>query len=440
MKQDKSSIAEQRQRVLLVAHTFDAGFSMESRLSWYRATNAAKHYDVTVLCADPYEEVRCDVDVNVPGLQVVTVPHSAFEKLLINSPVGFYLAYRLWHRRVSKVARQLHARHPFALVHQVSYCGYREPGYCWKLRIPFVWGPIGGTQNVPARFLSQFSLLGAAKEACRSVANAIQLRFGRRVGQALRAASKVFVANREIQASFRRVRGVELPCQLETGIDQITDEPRDLRDSQQPLRVLWAGRLEDWKALPLLLKAVSQLPDDLLLELRILGSGSQASRLKGLAGRLGIEARLDWVPLPDCGNRIEHYQWADLFTFTSLRDTSGTGLLESLAAGIPIIGLDHQGARDIMTLDCAVPIRVESPQQVITDIGKALLRLAGDAHLLQKLSDGALLRAQKFHWQRLDTEMTEVYAELLQAADSKRPVKSTSRQVNNPRQATHVAG
>ena len=430
MKKERSLNSERRQRVLLVTHTFDADFSMESRLSWFRATHAAKQYDVTVLCADPYDGVRCDVEAKVPGLKVVTVPHSALEKFLIKSPIGFYLAYRLWHLRVFAVARKLHARRPFALAHQVSYCGYREPGYCWKLGIPFVWGPIGGTQNVPWQFLGQFSLIGAAKEACRSVTNALQLRFGQRVGQALRAASKVFVANREIQASFKQARGVVLPCQLEFGIErtaqQRTDQPRDLRDPQQPLRILWAGRLENWKALPLLLKAVKQLPDELSVEVRILGSGTQERSLKKLALRLGIEDRLDWVPLPVCAAREEHYQWADVFSFTSLRDTSGTGLLESLSAGVPIIGLDHQGARDIMTEDCALPISVQNPRQVISEIAGAVVKIASDTHLLQRLSEGALLRAQQYDWQNLNAEMTEAYAEILQPISK----LQTTRQAN----------
>ncbi len=440
MKSAAISSAQPRQRVLLVTHSFDANFSMESRLSWFRAKNAAKHYDVTVVCAEPFADVRCDLDANIPGVSVVAVPHSAIEKLLIATPIGFYLAYRLWHRRVYRTVRALHARSPFALVHQVSYCGYREPGYCWKLDIPFVWGPIGGTQNVPWRFLNQFDMLGAIKESFRSVANSIQLRWGRRVGQAFGAAKKVFVANREIQQSFRETRDIALPCQLEIGIEHVAQQPRGERDSSQPLRVLWAGRLENWKGLPLLLRAVAALPRDLLIELRIVGSGSQENRLKRLARRLDIEDRLEWISLPDCGARDEHYQWADLFAFTSLRDTSGTGLLESLAAGIPIVGLNHQGARDIMSEDCAVPISVESPRQVIDSLQNAFIRLAEDSEYLHRLGLGALDRADRFKWEHLDTEMTEAYAQLVHPVSERRHLIQHESREAFVQQTTPVPG
>ncbi len=440
---EQTSTAAQRLRVLMVAHTFDADFSMESRLSWYRAKNAAKQYDVTVLCVEPDAGLHCDVEPEVPGIEVVTVPHSHLEKLLSKIPGGYYLSYRMWHRRVLRAAQRLHASRPFAFVHQVSYCGYREPGYCWRLGIPFVWGPIGGTQNVPWRFLNQFSVFGALKEMWRTVANEIQLRFGRRVGKALqvaRTAGMVFAANKEIQADFLLARNVKLPVQLETGVEPFAEESRSLRDSQRPLQVLWIGRLENWKALPLLLQAVARLPQDLALELRVVGRGSQEKRAKKLAQRLGIEDRIDWVPMLDCGTRSEHYQWADVFVFTSLRDTSGTGLLESLAAGVPIVGVDHQGAHDIMDAGCALPIAVKNPQQVITDMRDALVRLAEDSTLLKSLSDGALRRAHHYDWQRLDEEMTETYEDLMRNSSRVRPARTMSHNDVEPQRTTRFTG
>lgn len=386
---------------------------MESRLSWMRAVAAAEHYDATVICAEPFADVHCDVHALVPGLKIITVAHTPLEKSLIHTPFGFYLAYRLWHWRVFQLAKKLHLKSPFALAHQVSYCGYREPGYCWQLGIPFVWGPIGGTQNVPWRFLSQLDLLGALKEASRSVANAIQLRFGIRVGKVLHAAKAVFVANQQAQDSFRKARGVRLPVQLETGLDHVAESPRLKREDDQPLRVLWTGRLEAWKALPLLLKAVAKLPEGTAVQVRVLGSGSRAERWKRLATQLGINHCVEWIRLPEYGERDQHYQWADVLAFTSLRDTSGTGLLEALAAGVPILGIDHQGAHDIMTADCAIPVSVTDPQQTIAEFQVGLLKLSEDTGRLQQLSMGALARAKQFMWGELNTEMVACYEAIL---------------------------
>lgn len=423
--------AAERVRVLLIAHSFDVDHSMESRLSWVRAKHAAKQYDVTVLCVDPYNGLCCDQESVVPGLEVVSVSHSPFEKMLSKIPGGFYLSYWMWHRRVFRAAQRLHAQRPFSLVHQVSYCGYREPGFCWQLGVPFVWGPIGGTQNVPWRFLNQFSLIGSFKEAWRTVANKIQLRFGRRVRQALdaaRASGMVFAANRQIQADFLQTLKIKLPVLLETGVESFVDKPRELRDHNKPLRVLWVGRLEDWKALPLLLKAIAKLPTELAFELRVVGRGRQGERARKLAQRLGIEDRITWEPMLDCGTRDQHYQWADVFVFTSLRDTSGTGLLESLAAGVPIVGVDHQGARDVMDETCAVPIAVESPSQVIFAMRDALVRLSEDSELLKRLSAGALQRAHQYDWQRLNEEMTETYDDLIRASNEIQPALESQRE------------
>ena len=413
MDTSNASTPTTRKRILLVAHCFDANFSMESRLSWMRATQAAETYDTTLICAEPFTEVACDIEAQIPGLRIVPVAHTAFEKALIRSPLGFYLAYRLWHWRVMQVAEQLHRRLDFSLVHQVSYCGYREPGYCWKLGVPFVWGPIGGTQNVPWKFLGQLDFLGAIREAARSVANSFQLRFGRRVGKALRATHAAFAANEEVQQSFLSARGVNLPRQLETGILQTATRAPELRSEERPIRLLWAGRLESWKALPLLLKAIAELPEKLPIEVRVLGSGSREDRWHRLAHQLGIADRIDWVTLPKIAERDEHYEWADVLAFTSLRDTSGTGLLEALAAGVPIIGLDHQGAKDIMTDDCAVRISVDTPAQTITEIRSAIVRLHDDPQLLQRLGSGALHRARSFQWATLGKEMLATYDQLL---------------------------
>lgn len=401
--------AKQLSRVLILAHQCRPDWSMESRLSWFRALYAAEACDTVVICSN-----TIDITQHVPPhvarrLTMQCLPHNAIERLLLRLPGCFYLAYRLWQRRVFRLAQRLHRQRPFSLVHQVSYCGYREPGECWRLDSPFVWGPIGGTQNFPRRFLRELDPMGAFQESVRTVVNYLQLHHSPRVRRAIAAAKEIYTANREIQQTLLRQLGVSTRCQLETGIEAIAQEPRPLRDVRQPLRILWVGRMESWKALPLLLKALALLPEEFSYELRVVGSGSREKRWKQQARRWGVQQHICWQPFSSYVDRLVHYEWADVFVFTSLRDTSGTGLLESLAAGVPVVGLHHQGARDILAHDCAWRVEVERPRQVIAELADALRTLAADAPRLQQMSRAALQRARKFHWDRLGRELAAGY-------------------------------
>ena len=138
----------------------------------------------------------------------------------------WYAVLRRWHRRAYRVARRLHEQLGFDLVHQVTFCGYREPGYLWKLDVPFVWGPIGGTQNYPWRFLPPPALAGPSTRVCRSVVNNLQLRLSRRVRRAARKAAVVLAANSTVQRDFARAQGVSCRSLPDVGIADVGGVPR----------------------------------------------------------------------------------------------------------------------------------------------------------------------------------------------------------------------
>jgi glycosyltransferase involved in cell wall biosynthesis len=384
---------------------------MESRLSWRRAQHAANEYDVTVICAQG--EGATDAAARDHGVTAIELPINRLERALMSHEVAYYLGYRLWHRRVYRLAFGLHKARPFAMVHQVSLCGYREPSDCWRLGVPFVWGPIGGTPPFPLRFLGQLDLRGAARELVRNVVNACQLRFSPRVRSAMHASAAVLAANREVARDLDRRFGCTPRVQLETGVSDVRPTPRAARDADAPLKILWTGRLRSWKGLPILLRALADLPSGRKYVLRVMGAGSCLGRWQRLAAKLGIDGNIEWAGWPSYSEQLPHYEWADVFAFTSLRDTSGAGLLEALAAGAPIIGLDHQGAADVMSRDCAIPIPAASPKTAIAGFRDAIERLTIDGTELARLSEGAIARAREFHWDRQWRVMQSIYREAL---------------------------
>jgi glycosyltransferase involved in cell wall biosynthesis len=345
------------------------------------------------------------------------VPSDKLELSLRRLPGSYWLRYNLWHRRAYQIARNLHQRMRFDLVHQLNLCGFREPGYLWKLDAPFIWGPLGGAQNYPWRFLTAAGLSGATGESIRNLLNSWQMRFSRRVGKAAGKAAMV------LTATTTNGRALASRCQspprvvLEVGVDPVQAPPRTSQNGA-PLRILWSGVFEHRKALHLLLEAAAELPAEVVGEIRILGRGPLAARWKRIAERLGVEPRCRWLGWIDRHLTAEQYRWADLFAFTSLRDTTGTVLLESLAAGTPIMCFDHQGAADVVTDNCGVRLPVTSPKDAVRRLRETLIRLHGNRNELARLSAGAVERAADFYWDRQGARMSAIYRTVLKSQTS----------------------
>ena len=87
----------------------------------------------------------------------------------------------------------------FDLIHFVGPIGYREPGYLWKLGIPYLWGPIGGSNKTNVILQKHTSLLAQFKFRLRNVMNEIQLRKNKRLKLALENTDLLLTATTENQ-------------------------------------------------------------------------------------------------------------------------------------------------------------------------------------------------------------------------------------------------
>ena len=389
----------------------------ESAVGWNRALQAARHFDTWVICEErefaPDISRYLDVHGNIPGLNFVFVPmpHREWSLGQIQGMV-WYMMLKRWHHRAYVVAQQLHHEINFDLVHQLTFCGYREPGYLWKLDVPFIWGPVGGTQNYPWRFLTLAGWRDLVNETGRNIINRCQLRFGRRINQASQKATAIVAATSAVQRDFKHYLKITPQVISDVGIAQIPDISREVRSAKEPLKILWSGVMQFRKALPLLIDALAMLPDDVPYRLRILGKGKYFNIWKRRAQRKGIDQRIEWLGWLPYEQTLQQYSWADIFAFTSLRDTTGTVIVEALAAGLPIVCLDHQGAHDVVTEDCGIKIPVSTPRNAIAGLRDAILRLARDPGEQERLSRGAIRRAREYLWTQQGENMAEVYRQV----------------------------
>ncbi len=414
-------------KLLLICYECSPYVGSEWAVGWGRLLGAAKLAETHVVTSEAnYRHlVRARAEGLVPPNVRFHTPEPDAKLREMEKKAGLfaynYSAYHHWHKLALEYMRRLHAQEAFDVVHQVNVCTFREPGYGLDLGIPYIWGPMGGSQNFPVRFLHALPAKEALKEGIRGVANRVALR-KRRVRSAAQKATLVMAANSTNLADFRRAFRRDVELLLETGLHTVHQPDRSRFEERiarkqsglvtQPLRLLWSGELHTRKALPILLRALARLRPDVPWQLDVLGDGPMQAAWAAESHRLKLTDRVRFMGRQSFTDAVAEMHSADLFCFTSLRDTSGNVVLEALAAGVPVICFDHQGCGDMVDATSGIKVPVVRPKQAYADWAKAIEDLADRPERLLELSCGATERANRFLWDRNHSRINDIYRSL----------------------------
>ena len=173
------------------------------------------------------------------------------------------------------------------------------------------------------------------------------------------------------------------------------------------LRLLFVGRAEERKGLPVLLRAFEALRSA-GVEARLTVAGATREEVEPLllepdgvevAGRVSDEEK--WALLGG----------ADVLCAPSLGGESfGMVLTEAFASGTPVVASDIAGYRDVVR-DGRDGLLVPVGDPV--ELGEALRGLALDPARRGAMAEAAVERARRFAWPRVAGEVLEVYEEAL---------------------------
>lgn len=165
---------------------------------------------------------------------------------------------------------------------------------------------------------------------------------------------------------------------------------------KEPLRLLAVGTLCARKGFDVLLQACVRLKQQGLdFELRIVGSGPLARRLKWQSWRLGLRKRVIFVGQVPHENMPDLYRRADIFVAPSRVAKNGdydglpSALTEAMAFGCAVVASDLPGIREaVQNGESGVIV----PPNAAEALGKALLALAAKPEERKRLGNGAFRR------------------------------------------------
>ena len=381
----------------------------------------AEHHDVMVVTSD-FEGsraailARLDRDpalasrIRFEFLPWFETPTSGVSGWLWNyyQPI-YYAAYERWMRQAFVTARRLvEEEGGFDLCHQLNMIGFREPGYLWQLPLPFVWGPVGGTQNVPWGMLGSLGLVEGLRQLSRNVINECQKRFSSRFRRALARSSGVIAVASDTADTLRRLHGVE--SEVIPAAFGIARHPRArVREPAGPLRFVYTGQHVPRKGLSFALEALARLDRSRAWTLDILGAGPATSSWQDLVRRLGLSDRVTFHGFVTRERLFELLDQGDVYVFPSLLEGWPASLAEALSLGLPAVTTNHQGMRDLVTPECGLLVDPSRPRRLVDGLRDAFERLTNDPELVARLSAGALRRADEISPERQIPAVLRLY-------------------------------
>ena len=329
-------------------------------------------------------------------------------------PPSYYWFYKVWQKKAYKLALELDKKENFDLIHQLNMVGYREPGYLWKIEKPFVWGPIGGLENSPWRFLPSLGIKGFIFYTGRNLINLWQRNFSKRPKQAARRANTSLIAatpdNQRLTLNLWDSKA-EVICEVGQEKDIVKTLPSKRIFDYEPLKIVWSGLHTPRKNLPLLFSALKKVTTP--FELHILGNGEMTNTWKKIAQKKDLSNNCIWYGWVERQKAIDIMSSGHVFCITSISDLTSTVTLEALSYSLPIISLDHCGFSHVVNDSCGIKINVSTPKKATLDFSLALKKIYEDENLRQRLSEGALLRAKDFSWESKINRLNDIYTELL---------------------------
>lgn len=406
-------------KILICAYACNPYLGSEAGVGWGWSLIAARSHEVWVITDEIH---RGDIERylaenpnrNLHFCYIRKTPFFRFTEAHFRLlPLLAWRAYFCWQHDAYQRGMRLHREIGFDLVHNLTYVGFRAPGEWYRSGIPFVWGPLGGLEQTNLRLAWALGFKCFFWFFCRNILNWRDKVFSLRVRRGMRAAAGgIISATSGIQREIRNYHGQESTVISEIGME--LPEREDFvpfpRKPDEPLKLIWIGRMYPGKGFAFVLKALMQLPEEINWELQSFGDGECRRKWECLADRAGLGDRIHWMGNRPRAEVIQAQKSSHALLISSIYELSCTCAIEALAAGIPAIAPDICGFPESVPDGCGIRFPARNPKEFITGLRDGIVRLYRNEAERRALCCNAKVRVREFSWERKAELLKQVYS------------------------------
>ena len=348
-------------KILLVAFSCQPGKGSEPGVGWNWAVQAAKTQDVWVLTRSKMKKY---VEPAIPeelkdSLHFLYAPSSKkLRKLTI------YLEYLAWQHTAFRYAKKYCREMQFDYVWSITFGNMFLPTYMYKLGLPFIWGPVGGAEQVPKQYWKEFPF----KKRC---VHMLKYWMGQHIKllpwiwKPAKEAALIIARTQATKELFPQDMQDKVQVHLEACVDMEKDFCFDLALAAQlkksnGINLLYTGRIIDIKNIPMLVSIMKDIKKDYPdCRLHILGDGDERAESEDLVKKYGIQNNVVFYGNVPRASLLKAVQECDAFVFPSLREGAPWSLLEAMAFEKPIVAYDLNGMHDTLSPEGAILVNID---------------------------------------------------------------------------------
>lgn len=399
-----------RPRVLMSAYQCGPGMGSVSQIGWEWYSRMARRLPVTLLTHVRNRAALEGRGAPLPGSEILFIDTEWFAGPL------YRLASRLFPRSqhavfmlssldfyvydgqaLREVRRRMKEGRRWDLIHSPTPVSPVAASVLHRTGLPTVLGPLNGGLASPAGFPEIMKQDAAWLYPLRNAGRVLDWARG-----ATRHAACILVATRSTLAWYPERHRRRCRLMLENAVDlgRFPAKPWPAPPSpDNPLQVLFVGRLVPFKAIPLLLRAMRGLGDRIPVRLTLVGDGPMREPWQAEAEAMGLGAAVTFAgeqPLDEVSRFMDA---AHCFCLPSVRESGGAVLLEAMASARPVIALDYGGPAEIVDDSVGRKVPATGTDETVAGLREALLDLYQDPDAWRRRGENGRARvASQWSW------------------------------------------